>query len=292
MPAANSMVTRLWHRLLGRSRPSDRLESIPLPSARFGRPLPYGVLAPPASAGSDRPPHVCYLLHGLGDDHLALDRFGVAGRLYDQMAAGALPPMTIVAPSGERGFYVDWHDGSHPYESHIIDEVLPSVEARLGLEVERERRHLLGVSMGGIGALHLGLRHPELFGSIACLSGPILDEREAVEHIETSFLRFFVRFEPIFGDGSDRAFIEGHNPFAIVRRRAPDLGQRLLVAAGRAEKPFFRDTTRRFHEFLAERGVEHEWLEFPGGHGWRFWCPVIEDRLQGLARERPWPTTS
>ena len=62
----------------------------------------------------------------------------------------------------------------------------------------------------------------------------------------------------------------------MVRRRAPAIGQRLFIAAGRDEKPFFKDTTRAFHEFLESSGVEHEFELFAGRHGWRFWSPAIE----------------
>jgi S-formylglutathione hydrolase FrmB len=185
--------------------------------------------------------------------------------------------VNIVMPSGERGFYVDWYDGSHPYESHIVEEVVPSAEGRLGLTpLRREHRHLGGVSMGGIGALQLGLRHPELFASIASLSGPVMNERQAVEHLQKSFSRWFVDFNRVFGDGTDKQFMESHNPWAVVRSRAPDIGQRLFIAAGAAEKPFFRETTRAFHEFLRSKGVDHEFELFDGRHGWRYWEPAIE----------------
>jgi S-formylglutathione hydrolase FrmB len=266
-------------RLLGIGRPR-RLETFGIDSALLGRKLPCGILGPPPADGAEADLPVFFLLHGLGDSHLALDRFGLGERLWRGMEAGSVPRAFVVAPTGERGFWIDWHDGSRPYERYLVEEVIPQAERRLGLDVPRERRHLVGVSMGGIGGLQIGLRHPDLFASVASLSGPIMDERQAVEHLETSPVRRLVDLKRIFGDGTDREHLESHNPHAIARSRGADLGTRLCIAAGRDEKPFFRETTLAFHRLLERQGAPHEFELFEGGHGWRHWAPVIERVLQ------------
>jgi len=277
---ARSLGERL-RRLVGRYR-SDRLETVAIHSALLGRRMPCGVLRPPPGDGADADLPVFFLLHGLGDSHLALDRFGLAEGLYRGMEEGRLPRAFVVAPAGERGFWIDWYDGSRPYERHLVEEVIPLAERRLGLTPARERRHLIGVSMGGIGGLQVGLRHPRLFASVASLSGPIMDEEQAVAHLDTSPVRWLVNLKRIFGDGTDREHLQSHNPHAITRARGGDLGLRLFLAAGRDEKPFFRETTAAFHRLLEELGTPHEFELFTGGHGWRCWAPVIE-RAMGWA---------
>jgi len=253
-----------------------RLVARTVRSEILGREVAYATLSPPLpDAELGRLP-VLLLLHGLGDDHLALDDFGLARRLLDRIAAGALPPFHVVAPDGGRGFWINWHDGSRRWEDCVLAEVLPAAERALGVAGARGARHVIGVSMGGIGALHVGLRHPELFASMASLSGAVLDEAQAVRLSNDSFARWFVPLDRIFGDGSDREFLEAHNPFAVVRRRGPRLGQRIFLAAGEREKPFFRETTRAFHAFLDEAGVPHAFEIFPGGHGWRHWARAID----------------
>ncbi|HUT78772.1 MAG TPA: alpha/beta hydrolase-fold protein [Polyangia bacterium] len=281
-------------RLLGIGGPR-RLETVGIDSALLGRRMPCGLLRPPPGDGSEADLAVLFLLHGLGDSHLALDRFGLGEKLYRGMEAKSLPRAFVIAPTGERGFWIDWYDGSRPYERYFVEEVIPAAERLLGLEVPRERRHLIGVSMGGIGGLQIGLRHPHLFASVASLSGPIMDEQQAVEHLETSPVRRFVDLKRIFGDGTDREHLERHNPHAIARARGADLGTRLFISAGRDEKPFFRETTAAFHRLLERLGAPHEFELFEGGHGWRYWAPVIE-RVMARAvtePERPaWDPTS
>jgi enterochelin esterase-like enzyme len=248
----------------------------------LGRRMAFATLSPPPPHDADADLPVVLVLHGLGDDHLALDDFRVAARLCCAMESGRLPPFHAVAPDGERGFWINWHDGTQRYEGCLLEEVLPAAENALEVAPTREQRHVIGVSMGGIGALHVGLRHPELFASAASLSGAILDEAQAVVFSRDSFAKWFAPLDRIFGDGTDREFLESYNPFAVVRRRGTPLGQRLFLAAGDREKPFFRETTRAFHRFLDRAGVEHEFELYEGGHGWRCWAPVIE-RAIGFA---------
>jgi S-formylglutathione hydrolase FrmB len=283
----------LFSRLLGVAGlgyRSHRLELALVDSQLLGRRLGFTILRPPpALDGDDRPLPLVYLLHGLGDNCRALDKHGVSDLLVAAMDQGRMPRANVIMPSGERGFYVDWYDGSRPYEAHIVEEVLPAAERILAAgPVTRERRHIAGVSMGGIGALQIGLRHADRFASIASISGPVLDEHQAVEHLQKSFTRWLVNFRRVFGDGSDREFLETHNPWSIVRRRAPDLGQRLFIAAGAAEKPFFLETTLAFHSFLEQQGVPHGFELYPGRHGWRFWKAVLPRALSyTLASLRP-----
>ena len=271
-------------KLLSRRHKSRRLDLHLLDSAVLGKEMAFSSLSPPVVAEARRTePHVVYMLHGLGDDHRALDRHGISDRLHDAMTDGGIPPVHLVMPHGERGFWIDWHDGTRLYESYFLNEVIPEAEHILGLEIPKERRHLMGVSMGGIGALQIGLRRPDLFSSISSISGPVLDEKQAVKHVKSSFARWFVDLNRIFGDCTDREFMESHNPFAMVRRKKNDPHQRIFLAAGRKEKEFFMGTSAGYHEFLDKNDVAHRWEIFEGGHGWKFWAPVIERAISYAA---------
>lgn len=259
---------------------SALLERRTVDSDLLGRAKEFSVLRAPAAAGVDpKALPVVVLLHGMGDDHTSLDRFGLSERLRAAMADGRAPLAHFVMPDGERGFWLDWHDGSRPWERYVLEEVLPAGEALLGVAGSRDRRHLMGVSMGGIGALQTGLRHPERFASITSLSGLILDPEGARDFLHTAFVRHFVDLTRVFGDGTDEAYLDAWNPWRTSARRAPDLGQRIFLAAGSAEDEKFRRTTAAFHEHLERLGVEHHFEIYDGKHGWRWWAPVIERAL-------------
>jgi S-formylglutathione hydrolase FrmB len=198
------------------------------------------------------------------------------------MESGRIPLAHFAMPDGERGFYINWYDGSRRYEDYILEEVLPAAEALLGAHPSRDRRVVMGVSMGGGGALQIGMRHPELFCAAGSLSGLLLDEADAKSLIHTSRMRFLVDLERVFSDGSDQAFFDAHNIYEIAERRAAAFDQRIFLAAGTREDPEFLRTTKRFHAHLEALGIEHVFTEYDGGHGWRHWAPVIEEALPYL----------
>jgi S-formylglutathione hydrolase FrmB len=62
------------------------------------------------------------------------------------------------------------------YETHLVTELVPFVDRRFRTLPAREHRGILGKSSGGYGALVQGMRHPEVFGAVACHSGDMVFE--------------------------------------------------------------------------------------------------------------------
>lgn len=61
--------------------------------------------------------------------------------------------------------------GTGRYMDHVIEELVPWVDATYRTIPERARRAVMGKSSGGFGALTLGMRHPQVFGAVVCHSG-------------------------------------------------------------------------------------------------------------------------
>lgn len=57
------------------------------------------------------------------------------------------------------------------YEDYLIDEILPWVDAHYRTIAGPEGRGAFGISSGGYGSLTLGMRHPDVIGAVACISG-------------------------------------------------------------------------------------------------------------------------
>lgn len=62
------------------------------------------------------------------------------------------------------------------YEDHVIEELVPFLEDKLGAGGRPELRAVVGKSSGGFGALSLALRRPGVFGHLACHSGDMAFE--------------------------------------------------------------------------------------------------------------------
>ena len=59
------------------------------------------------------------------------------------------------------------------YEDHLIDELVPHIERTYRTMPGRDHRGVAGKSSGGYGALVLAMKHPEVFGALACHSGDL-----------------------------------------------------------------------------------------------------------------------
>ncbi|KQX56283.1 MULTISPECIES: alpha/beta hydrolase-fold protein [unclassified Streptomyces] len=106
---------------------------------------------------------------------------GGAGNVNDAAAAPALHDdrmITVVPDGGLKGWYANWKMqntalGAANWENFHLRQVVPFVDANLRTVADRDHRAVVGLSMGGFGALHYAQARPDLFGHVASLSGGI-----------------------------------------------------------------------------------------------------------------------
>ncbi|MEV5572003.1 alpha/beta hydrolase-fold protein [Spirillospora sp. NPDC052269] len=116
---------------------------------------------------------VVYFLHGVPGDPRTLVDDGLVDELRKYLARGG-QPFVLAVPDGNGDHHDDteWADaadGSDRVETRLLRAVIPAVEG----DRPRDAGHraIAGFSMGGYGALNLGLRHPDLFGQVVSLAG-------------------------------------------------------------------------------------------------------------------------
>ena len=170
--------------------------------------------------------------------------------------------MIIVLPDGDNGFYTDENEGKRLFpgtkDSNPCDRFLPGEAfhysllpfllmkpGALGrhesyfLEIlhyldgqasYRDRvlqvRGIGGISMGGFGAMKLGLKYPHLFQSISSQSGlldiDLLQDKWMLKMIMPEFLEVFGRLEAAkFPSSSflDRNYILANNPHTLIKEK-------------------------------------------------------------------------
>jgi len=97
----------------------------------------------------------------------------------DALIAAGCPELVLVMPDCFTRFggsqYVD-STATGRYETHLVEELVPWVDARYRTLAAREHRGIAGKSSGGFGALRLGMLHADAFGAVACHSGDMLFE--------------------------------------------------------------------------------------------------------------------
>lgn len=137
------------------------------------------VITPPGyEAGSERYPVVYFLAGFAGGGVYTLGESlwseNVPQRVERLMAAGDIAPMIFVVPDcvtrlgGSQ--YVN-SAATGRYEDHLIEDVVPFIDARYRTRTDRDHRAVMGKSSGGYGATVLAMRHADLFAHAADHSG-------------------------------------------------------------------------------------------------------------------------
>ena len=136
------------------------------------------VYLPPSykSSGTRRYP-VVYLLHGFTD---SVDQWwGVKPHfinvpvLVDQALNAGVKEMIIVMPDAFTRYQGSMYSNSvttGDWEDYIARELVAYIDAHYRTLADRTGRGLAGHSMGGYGALRIGMKYPEVFSSLYLMS--------------------------------------------------------------------------------------------------------------------------
>jgi S-formylglutathione hydrolase FrmB len=235
-----------------------RLQDVVFYSPALDRNMKYRVLFPADPPAGRRYP-VAYLLHGAGDDFRDWSN-------SSDVSKYAAKGMILVMPEGDLSYYVNAaRTKSDRYEDYITRDLIADVESRFPAKADRRNRAVVGISMGGYGAVYYALARSELFAYVGAIS-PAVDAPSrdfSWRHIDK-----WLRFRRIFGpDDSD--VHKSYDPFWIVQKADPQATPYMYLTSGDSE-PFF-EPIKRFSVRLHERGFAYEMHIMPGGHDWNEW---------------------
>jgi enterochelin esterase-like enzyme len=156
--------------------PHGNVVQILFPSPSTGTSRRAFVYTPPGyeNESSTRYP-VLYLQHGWGEDETAWSNQGHANLIMDNLiASGKIKPFIIVMTygmtndvrmGGLRNFDVT------PFQSVLIDELIPYVDAHFCTIADQPHRAMAGLSMGGMETKSITLARPDVFSHYGLLSG-------------------------------------------------------------------------------------------------------------------------
>ncbi len=215
----------------------------------------------PPQKRADLPMKTLFLLHGY------------TGSPYNWVPEhlATLYNFAIIMPSGENSFWVDGLSTGHRYGTFLGEELPAYVEKTFRLTLSPEDTCIMGLSMGGFGALHTALAWPDRFGKVAALSSAlILHDKTHMKPGDPDTHANYEYYRECFGD-LETAPQRRVNPEVLVdellaaRRPLPQI----FMACGTED--FLLENNRRFHRFLTDRGVAHQYFESPGSHDDKFW---------------------
>ncbi len=182
-------------------------------------------------------------------------------------------------PQGDDSYYVN--AASRPedrYEDYIIDDLAADVSHRFPARTDREGSAILGVSMGGFGAVNLALHHPEKFSFVGGISSAIDVPQRPFSLRRLGQSR---RYRKLFGpSGSETR--HKNDPLFEVRTADPARLPYFYLSCGQQEG--LLAPNRQFAALLDRYGIQHEFHSLPGGHDWNRWSAELPGVMDALRR--------
>ncbi len=239
-------------------------------SAALGRDIRYRVILPARIEPARKLP-VVYLLHGGGGTFRDWSNFSDVARYAE---AG----LVLVMPAGDYSYYVNAAERpSDRYEDYIVQDLIADVESRFPIASGRANRAIAGVSMGGFGAIKIGLSHRDLFVFAGALS-PAIDV--ARRQFSWKRVQQSSALHAIFGPwGSDSR--RRNDPFVVARTASPASAPYVYLSCGDQEG--LLAPNREFAAVLKGQGLHFEFHVVPGGHDWQQWNRELPGLFRSIA---------
>lgn len=252
-----------------------------------GKDMKFNVILPVDYASdTDRRFPVLYLLHGFTGnytDWCAQTRLVDYARPYEEI---------IIMPDGDNSWYVNsYSDPKQQWEDYIIDDLIGYVDSHYRTNASRQGRAIAGLSMGGYGALFLGLKRRETFAAVASLSGVVAGanfERWDVKtwkQINNSDAQFYQDVRKTLAEDFgpvDNPARKDEDPFLLIHTLTPANCPQLYLAIGWGDN--LLNESREFVALLSQLKMPYRYAEVPGQHEWKVWDEQIQ---RVLALEAP-----
>jgi S-formylglutathione hydrolase FrmB len=243
-----------------------------------GKTMAFNLILPRDYATTHRRFPVLYLLHGYTGNYtnwVKLTGIVRYAQAYEEL---------IVMPDAANSWYVNnYANPKMQWENYIIDDLIPYVDSHYRTIASRSGRAIAGLSMGGYGALYLGLKYHKLFAAVASLSGVVASAE--LSRWDPAVWKMIGRDMPKmkkvlledFGPVGNPAR-KAEDPFRLIRRLTPQECPALFLAVGEAD-PFLHEN-REFVKLLAKLKIPYHYHEVPGGHEWSVWNEEIQPALR------------
>lgn len=214
------------------------------------------------------PVRIIILLHGFGSNELTWSLNVPLVRYAEEYQ------VAFFCPAGENSFYTNHADGEN-YGEAIGVEFLNVIKGAFRLNFKRENVQIAGFSMGGYGAVLLGLKYSRLYSRIGAFSPAFVFYKKNREELH---------YQQVFskGDyGSENDSVFQYKKLFTGKRRIPPI----QFACG-VEDPLYKQTRIVIDEIKKiNSAAQLALFSQPGFHDFSLWQRDLERFLKTDERE-------
>jgi S-formylglutathione hydrolase FrmB len=268
-------------------------------SPAVDRTMKYNIVLPYGYEDTDVDYPVLYLLHGLTQNYTVWARQGVP--FYADMYN-----LIVVMPDGGNSWYVNYADSeggqTNDWEDHVVRDVVGHVDANYRTITRREGRAITGLSMGGYGAITLGLRNPDMFVSIGSTSGALEHGRQAARRLRGQDPTPDARERsgepnpdigiPGFSSQAERTplgreFVtaeqaDRYDPFVLINQVPAEQVPHIYLDCGTEDRLIAG--ARELAGILMEKNLPFDYMQMAGAHNGAYWTQSV-GRIIGVQYE-------
>jgi S-formylglutathione hydrolase FrmB len=229
---------------------------------------------------------VLYFLHGLGQNEQTLFSTGGWSLIEDLRRQHKIIDFLIVAPDGDRSFYINSANNSLRYSDFFLQEFMQHIEKRYRVRPGRQGRAITGISMGGYGALRFAFAHPELFSAVSAQSAALItqapQELDAAGQSNRSLGRLL---GPAFGQPINPAHWKQNSVFALAKTNQAGLRKlAIYFNCGQSDDFGFEEGAAALDKQLKGEGVKHEYHSYPGDHSLSYFLSHMGEVMEFHSR--------
>ena len=207
---------------------------------------------------------VVYLLHGLTDNYSAWMRYSAVEK------HAAAYNVAVVMPEVQRSFYCDTVTGM-AYFRYISQELPKMCQRFFGFSPEREYNYVMGLSMGGFGALKCALTNPGQYAGCGSFSGALRMDSEILRNVLK-----MEELESLVGPSGKAG--KDNDPWCLAEK-GMDLPP-IYLSCGEEDRLYSMSVDFAAH--LEQIGATYRFDHRPGTHSWEFWDQSIKDCFRWL----------
>lgn len=197
-----------------------------------------------------------YMLHGYSGDHTGYYEY-----MPDLQDLSNLYKIIFVCPDGGyNSWYLNSPFGDECFYETFISKELPAfIDQKYNTIDEKEQRAIMGLSMGGHGALYNAFRNPHVFGAAGSMSGGLDFTSFPLEWELRHRLGDFIFNKKLWDENCVTNMIDK------IPKDFP-----FIFDCGIDD--FFMKCNRIFHEKLLKSKINHDYCERNGDHNWEYWA--------------------
>lgn len=194
------------------------------------------------------------LLHGYGGSYLSYEKYSNIDMYAEENN------ICVCMISGENKSYIN-HKNNDNFYDFISFELIDYLHSNFNISNKKEDNYIAGLSMGGFGALYVGLKNPSIFSKIGAFSPGILMSRK-VKMSENDEILYTL----------------------ILKCKKTKKLPELYISIGDKDDITGKEVFD-FEEFLKENKIKHKFRLIKNyGHEWRLWDKEIDYFISILVR--------